>query len=425
MEIKIPNLGDGIDSAIVISLLVKEGDTVTKDQTLIELETDKAVAPVPAPASGTITSLTVKEGDTVANGTLIGQLDGGGASSSEPVAAAPAQTVPVAGPVKAPAPVVPAATASVTIQKPVHNESVATSISIQKLAYRIGLDLRYICGTGSSGQITETDLINHIGYLQSLLNQPSAPVGSAPKPEVVLPDFEKWGTVDVEKCSPLRKKIAEKMVTAWQTVPHVTQQLDVDITGLMALRKKYNPQYQKKGAKLTLTVFAIKAVQRALEKFPQFNASYDAVKNEIIKKKYYHMGIAVDTENGLIVPVIKDVDKKSLLTLAKELAEIADKAKDRTLSVEELQGSTFTISNLGGLGVGAFTPIINTPEVAILGIGSGEFKPTGDGKTLALKMPTCLSYDHRIIDGADGARFAMEVKNQFETLSESEIKEIS
>ena len=191
------------------------------------------------------------------------------------------------------------------------------------------------------------------------------------------------------------------------------------------LRKKYNPQYQKKGAKLTLTVFAIKAVQRALEKFPQFNASYDAVKNEIIKKKYYHMGIAVDTENGLIVPVIKDVDKKSLLTLAKELAEIADKAKDRTLSVEELQGSTFTISNLGGLGVGAFTPIINTPEVAILGIGSGEFKPTGDGKTLALKMPTCLSYDHRIIDGADGARFAMEVKNQFETLSESEIKEIS
>ena len=285
MEIKIPNLGDGIDSAIVISLLVKEGDTVTKDQTLIELETDKAVAPVPAPASGTITSLTVKEGDTVANGTLIGQLDGGGASSSEPVASAPAQTIPVAAPVKAPAPVVPAATASVTIQKPVHNESVATSISIQKLAYRIGLDLRYISGTGSSGRITETDLINHIGYLQSLLNQPSAPVESAPKPEVVLPDFEKWGTVDVEKCSPLRKKIAEKMVTAWQTVPHVTQQLDVDITGLMALRKKYNPQYQKKGAKLTLTVFAIKAVQRALEKFPQFNASYDAVKNEIIKKK--------------------------------------------------------------------------------------------------------------------------------------------
>ena len=419
MDIKIPNLGDGIDSAIVISILVKQGDTVTADQTLIELETDKAVAPVPSPAAGTITSLTIKEGDTVSNGSLIGQLDSGGnAEVKQSITEEVVQPVNVSAPKQ----VQPVA---VSAQAPIINSAVSTSISLQKLAYRIGLDLRYISGTGNSGRITETDVSNHINYLQSLMLNPSTESEAKPKKEVALPDFSKWGVVDVEKCSPLRKKIAEKMVTAWQTVPHVTQQLDVDITNLMAMRKQYNPKYQKKGAKLTLTVFAIKAVQRALEKFPQFNASYDPNKNELIKKKYYHMGIAVDTENGLIVPVIKDIDKKSLLTLAKELTEIADKAKDRTLSVEELQGSTFTISNLGGLGVGAFTPIINTPEVAILGIGSGEFKPNKELSKMLLKMPICLSYDHRIIDGADGARFAMEVKNQFETITESEIKEIS
>ncbi|MBH37870.1 hypothetical protein CL658_02440, partial [bacterium] len=285
MDIKIPNLGDGIDSAIVISILVKQGDTVSADQTLIELETDKAVAPVPSPAAGTITSLTIKEGDTVSNGTLIGQLDSGGNTEvKESVREEAVQPVNV----PTPKPVQPVAVSSQALTM---NTAVSTSISIQKLAYRIGLDLRYISGTGNSGRITETDVSNHINYLQSLMQNPVTQEEPTAKKEIPLPDFSKWGVVDVEKCSPLRKKIAEKMVTAWQSVPHVTQQLDVDITNLMAMRKQYNPKYQKKGVKLTLTVFAIKAVQRALEKFPQFNASYDPNKNELIKKKYYHMGI--------------------------------------------------------------------------------------------------------------------------------------
>ena len=435
MDIVIPNLGDGIESAIVISILVKPGESVTQDQTLFELETDKAVAPVSAVEAGVIESITISEGDTVTNGKVVGTMtssDGGSSpapATNQPVVQAPAPAVSpiVQQPVVQQTVVTPVAS---TGQVHIVSENPVTSISIQQLAYRIGLDLRYIQGSGSGGRILETDVINHVAYMQSLLAQPvSAPVEPAPvvpKP-AELPDFSKWGEIEIEKCSPLRKKIAQKMVDSWQTIPHVTQQLDVDITHVMELRKQYNPTYIKKDAKLTLTVFVIRAVQKALELFPQFNSSYDSEKNELIKKSYINIGIAVDTPNGLIVPVIKDVSTKSLLDLSKELSAIAQKAKDRTLSVEELQGGTFTISNLGGLGVGAFTPIINTPEVAILGLGTGELKPIFDDKKNikhVLKMPTCLSYDHRIIDGADGARFAIEVKNQFETFSESELKEL-
>lgn len=439
MDIKIPNLGDGIESAIVISILVKPGDSVTNDQTLLELETDKAVAPVPAPTDGVITGLSISEGDTVIAGKVIGSIGSTTDSSSsesnkgEPKQEASVESASVAAPVVHAQPIVSSTSNSLVSQSiaQIINEVPVTSISIKKIAFRLNIDLRYVQGTGKKSRIIERDLIDHIAKLQAnYINPPVQAVQAAPAvqkvPAITLPDFSKWGEIDTVKCAPLRKKIAEKMVQSWQNVPHVTQNQDIDISDLMQLRKKYNPEYKKKDAKITLTVFVIRAVQKALELFPNFNASYDDDNNSLIQKKYINMGIAVDTENGLIVPVIKDVDKKSILELSQELALIAQKAKDRTLSVEELQGGTFTISNLGGLGVGSFTPIINVPEVAILGIGAGELKPVIKQKTkivYRLKMPSSLSYDHRIIDGADGARFIMEIKNQLENFSEDELKE--
>jgi len=439
MDIKIPNLGDGIESAIVISILVKPGDSVTNDQTLLELETDKAVAPVPAPTDGVITALSISEGDTVIAGKVIGSIGSTTDSSSseskkdELKQEASVASTAVAAPVVHAQPIVSSTSNSLVSQSSAQiiNEVPVTSISIKKIAFRLNIDLRYVQGTGKKSRIIECDLIDHIAKLQAnYITPPVQAVQAAPAvqkvPPIKLPDFSKWGQIDTVKCAPLRKKIAEKMVQSWQNVPHVTQNQDIDISDLMQLRKKYNPEYKKKDAKITLTVFVIRAVQKALELFPNFNASYDDDNNSLIQKKYINMGIAVDTENGLIVPVIKDVDKKSILELSQELALIAQKAKDRSLSVEELQGGTFTISNLGGLGVGSFTPIINVPEVAILGIGAGELKPIIKQKTkivYRLKMPSSLSYDHRIIDGADGARFIIEIKNQLENFSEDELKE--
>jgi pyruvate dehydrogenase E2 component (dihydrolipoamide acetyltransferase) len=439
MDIKIPILGDGIESAIVISVLVKQGDSVTSDQTLLELETDKAVAPVPAPADGVISSLSIAEGDTVVAGKIIGSISSNGESSAEEAKSeasnqesSPTANVVTTSNVQTPQ-IVGASTNVLVAQSAAQiiNEVPVTSISIKKIAHRLNIDLRYVQGTGKNSRIIESDLVSFLAQLQlNFINPPAISAQGASVtakfPGIKLPDFTKWGEIENVKCAPLRKKIAEKMAKSWQNVPHVTQQQDIDISDLMQLRKKYNPEYKKKDAKITLTVFVIRAVQKALELFPNFNASYDEENNTLIQKKYIHMGIAVDTENGLIVPVIKNVGNKSILELSQELSLIAQKAKDRTLSVDELQGGTFTISNLGGLGVGAFTPIINVPEVAILGIGAGELKPVIKNKTkivYRLKMPSCLSYDHRIIDGADGARFIMEIKNQLENFTEDELKE--
>jgi pyruvate dehydrogenase E2 component (dihydrolipoamide acetyltransferase) len=437
MEIRVPNLGDGIDSAVIISILVNPGDTVVKDQTLFELETDKAVAPMPCPANGVIKSLSVKEGDSVSQGALVGILISSNQNEEKNSSELKSQLMelPFVEPVVVHTQVPVLAETNSLPTQGYFNETPVTTASLKKLAFRIGLDLRRIKGSESGGRIGEQDIINHVHYLQTLIDQAkdsySVPVVQAvtdvAKKKVSLPDFSKWGEIEVEKLSSLRKKIAEKMTDTWNTVPAVTQNLDVNITGLMKLRERVNPLYLEKGAKLTLTVFAIKAVQRALVKFPNFNASYNSETNELIKKNYYHIGIAVDTENGLIVPVIKDVDKKSYFELCQELIQISSKAKERTLSVEDLQGSTFTISNLGGLGVGAFTPIINSPEVAILGLSSGvnraELAEKNGKKKLVFRnqMPLSLSYDHRVIDGADAARFIMEIKQGFETITEADL----
>ena len=281
MEIKIPNLGDGIDSAVVISILVAPGDTVTKDQTLIELETDKAVAPVPSPQAGTVESISVKEGDTVSMGSLIGHFKGGASSSSNEKVVA-TRVVSDSAPLSS-AQFMPMSSPSSSYQ-PSSGVAAPTSPSIRKLAERVGLDLSQVQPTGSGGRITEQDLMTHVHFLQSSTFRGPLSVES-PMPSKVktsLPDFSKWGEIKIEKVSSLRQKIADKMAQCWSTIPHVTQQQDVDITDLMDLRKKYNPNYKKAGSKLTLTVFALKAVQQALKTFPQFNASYDEEKQELI-----------------------------------------------------------------------------------------------------------------------------------------------
>lgn len=428
MDIKIPNLGDGIDSATVISILVSPGESVSKDQTLIELETDKAVAPVPAPENGEIGSITIKEGDVLKTGSIIGSYSGSSSSESKVETKVESQSE---------APVITQNNAVAPVQTPINIKPVGISgkvppcsPSLKKLASRIGLDLSRIQPTGKNGRLTDQDVYNYVQYLQTVSLNPSQSASEELTPKKAkkpLPDFSKFGSIKVKKLSSLRQKIAEKMDECWTTIPHVTQQQQIDITSLMALRKKYNPKYIKKNTKITLTVFAIKAVEKALKEFPQFNSSYDYEKNELILKQYFNIGIAVDTESGLIVPVIKDVDKKSVLELCQDLDAIAEKARNRTLTMEDLSGSTFTISNLGGLGVGAFTPIVNAPEVAILGIGAGQWQPTFDSKDKLIKtlvMPTCLSYDHRVIDGADGARFINKIKEEFENFKEDQLKEL-
>lgn len=438
MQVTIPNLGDGVDKADVIGILVAVGDSVEAEQTLVELETDKAVAPVPAPSAGVVKEILIKEGDKVGTGTPIMVFEGSGSSPAPK--AAPATPAAAPAPVAVPQPMVaPVAPQAVPLAgsvqpyayDPAASAAVATAPSIRAAALAFGIDLSRIQGTGRGGRVVASDINAYIQTIQALAFQaqsnPQAAPAQALEPAGPKPlgiDFSKWGDVEIEKVTSLRTKIAEKMADAWQTVPHVTQFGKLDITDLMAMRKKMNPKYQKKDAKLTVTVFVIKAMVDALQAFPNFNASYDQATGELIRKQYVNIGVAVDTPSGLMVPVIRDVDKKSYLDLALELNEIAQKARDRKISMEDLQGGTFTVSNLGGLGAGPFTPIVNTPEVAILGLSAGEKLPVYvDGKLEErMLMPLSLSYDHRVIDGADGARFMAKVVETLNSITEKDLK---
>jgi len=446
MAIKIPNLGDGIDSAVVLSVAVKVGDTVEKDQTVIELETDKAVAPVPSTAAGTVSAILVNEGDDVKEGQVVVQLDGASASGSgggEPAAASSedSSSAPTAAPVAAPSAPFPVAQPQVgaPIAVPqaaggalptVRNENVAASPTIKKIARWIGLDLGLVHGTGSGGRIEMHDLQNYIQTLQALAyqnqqqgaGQAVAVEPAGPKPLGI--DFSKWGPVKEEKVSNLRKKIGQNLQETWNAAPHVTQFDEVDVTHLMALRKKYKDKYAKKGASLTLTGICLSVIAKVLKEFPAFNSSYDEAESTLIYKEYVHLGVAVDTENGLIVPVLRDADKKSIFDLSVEVGALAEKARDRSLARDDMMGGTFTVSNLGGLGVGAFTPIINHPEVAILGLSRGKQRAVFvDGKfEPRILMPISVSYDHRVIDGADGARFIRSYIDALENFDEAELK---
>lgn len=380
MDIRIPNLGEGADSGTVVSVHVKEGDRVAKDQTLLELENEKAVAPIPSTHDGVVQKILVKVGDKVTVGQSIVSLAetaGGSPASKSAPSAAPSSL--------ASAPKAGTAPAGAFRQY--------LSPSVRKRARELGVE-------------------------PSQLGQwASPPKGMADTGAAASVDFSKWGPVRKQPVSSLRQKIAERLTDSWTTIPHVTQFEDVDITALMELRKKHVAAYEKKGAKLTLTSFVLKALVTALKKYPVFNSSLDENTQELVYKDYYHLGVAVDTEQGLIVPVLKDVDKKDLFKISKELEELAEKTRARKVSLDELKGGTFTVSNLGGIGGSYFTPIINKPEVAILGVSKG--KKTADGR---LVMPIGVSYDHRVVDGADGARFVRAVAEALENFPEKDVK---
>jgi pyruvate dehydrogenase E2 component (dihydrolipoamide acetyltransferase) len=296
------------------------------------------------------------------------------------------------------------------------------------MARDLGIDLTRVRGSERGGRIVLPDVKAYIQRLQRAQVEPKSGVPAAPaapaQPSQPAPDFAKWGEIARKPFSPLRQVIARRMTENWNTIPHVTQFDEADVTSLMELRKKYADAYEKKGARLTLTSFALKIVVDTLKKHAAFNCSLDEAAQELILKEYFHIGVAVDTEAGLIVPVLRDVDKKNLVELSKELEEAARKARDRKLSAEELKGGTFTISNQGGIGGAHFTPIINKPEVAILGLGRGALKPVVRNKNVEprLMLPIALSYDHRVIDGAAAARFTVDLVKAFQDFKEEDVK---
>ena len=432
MDIKLPRLGEGAESGTVVSIFVKPGDQVKEGQTILELENEKAVAPIPASASGRVAKLYVKEGDKISAGqSILALSDDGAATPAATPASAPvaARLGTLSAPATASQPQRTAAEVSsvAVLGEPVANGSVAASPTVRKLAHDLGIDLTRVRGSERGGRIVLEDVRAYIQQLQQFTLQPktaSAPTATATKPAAEKVDFAKWGPVTRQPVTSLRKIIAQRMHESWASVPRVTQFDEADISNIVALRKKYVAKYEKKGGHLTLTPFLMKAVVEVLKKYPTFNCSLDEASEEIVFKKYYHIGIAVDTEQGLLVPVIRDVDKKSLLQLSKELADLAEKTRQRKVAADDLKGGTFTISNQGGIGSSFFTPIVNKPEVAILGVGRGVLKPVVRGAKIEKRMllPLGLSYDHRVIDGGTAARFTVEVVQALEQFKEAGVK---
>jgi pyruvate dehydrogenase E2 component (dihydrolipoamide acetyltransferase) len=427
MDLKLPPLGEGADSGNVVSILVKEGEQIAKGQGIIELETGKAVAPVPAAAAGKVTRIIVSVGDKISVGQAILSLDANGAAPAGP--AAPVKTAPAKAPAverraSAPPPPTPADEPALEPEPAADGPEPAAPPSIRRMARELGIDLRKIRGSADGGRIVIGDVRDYILRLQRLAAQPrpAAPAGPAkPAPERI--DFSKWGPIARRPMTQLRKVIAERMAQSWEAVVRVTQFDQADITNLNELRKKHAEAFEKKGARLTLTSFALKIVADALKKHPVFNTSLDEAAGELVWKEYFHIGLAVDTEQGLIVPVIRDADKKSVLTLSKELNDLAGKTRDRKISLEELQGGSFTITNQGGIGGGHFTPIVNRPEVAILGMGRGSLQAVvREGKIEPrLMLPLTLAYDHRVIDGGSAVRFMLELVQGFEKFGEAQL----
>lgn len=431
MDVKLPKLGEGSETGVVVSILVKVGDAVTKGQTLLELENEKSVAPIPSTASGIVQRVNVKEGDKVGVGSVLISVavDGESNASTPPAPSSPLASESIqrtevshTAPKYAQEPTPPIAV------DPSHgaiiNPSPAAAPSVRKIARELGIDLTRIRGTESGGRIVMADLRAHIDRLQKLAFAPKAIPGRGQSPPAESIDFAQWGIVTRKPLTTLRKVISRRMCENWTSIPHVTQFDEFDITPLLALRKEFAPAYEAKGARLTLTPLIIKALVSTLKQHPIFNASIDEVLEEVVLKTYYHIGIAVDTDAGLFVPVIRDADTKSLLELSRDLETLATKARDRKISAEELKGGTFTISNQGAIGGSHFTPIVNKPEVAILGLGRGTLKPTVVEKRIEARtlLPVALSYDHRLIDGGSAARFIVDLQHNLSNLTPADLK---
>jgi pyruvate dehydrogenase E2 component (dihydrolipoyllysine-residue acetyltransferase) len=426
MDVKLPKLGEGADSGVVVSLFVKEGDTVAKDQAILELENEKAVASIPSTAAGVVAQIFVKPGDKISVGQRLLSLNETGQRQDAP--AAPAARAPVAASPRkiAPSEVTEEREAPAAEAETSSTIAPVASPSVRKIARELGIDLARVRGSDSGGRIGLGDLRDYVQRLiASAAKSRAGGAAAVPsKPATESIDFSKWGPVKRQPMSPLRQVIARRMGEIWHAVPRITQFDEADFTQLNELRKKFAAPYEAQGARLTLTPLVLKAVIETLKRHPQFNSSLDEVTNEIVLKEYFHIGIAVDTEQGLIVPVIRNADQKSVLELTKELAALAQKARDRKITAEEIKGGTFSISNQGGIGGGHFTPIVNLPEVAILGLGRGKVKPVArDGKmVLHMMTPLALSYDHRVIDGGSAARFIVDLVAALENFGDAAVK---
>jgi len=427
--LKIPDIGDFKDVAVT-EILVKVGDTVTAEQSLFTVESDKASMEIPSPAAGVIKALTLKVGDTVNIGDVIGEIEGaaGAGDSSSAPAPAPAPAPAAAAPAPAAAAPAPAAAQAPApaAALPAHNPTVApsgklphASPSVRRFARELGVPLEEITGTAQKGRITQADVLAFTKQVMSGTVQTKAQGAAAPKAAApaaaggagldLLPwpkvDFAKFGPVERKELSRIKKISGANLHRNWVMIPHVTNNDEADITELEAFRVSTNKENEKSGVKVTMLAFVIKAVVAALKKFPEFNASLDG--DTLVYKQYFNIGFAADTPNGLVVPVLKDADKKGIMQISQEMGELAKKARDGKLGGGDMQGGCFSISSLGGIGGTHFTPIVNAPEVAILGLSKGQMKPVWDGKQFVprLQLPLSLSYDHRVIDGALAARF--------------------
>ena len=403
IEFKLPEVGENIESGTVVSVDVKVGDTVKKDQDLFELETEKASLPVPSPADGVIQEILINAGDEVQIGQVVLKIDGAASGGSAPTKETPKTETPQPKsepkPQPKPTPAPAAASAAPVAAVKSSGKNVAASPSVRRFAREIGVDIAQVPGTGKAGRISQDDVKAFAkGILQG--GGSTGGGGIAIKP---LPDLAKWGEVERVKMSKIRQVTADHLSYCWQTIPHVTQFGKADITELEKLRKKYSTKERK----LTVTPFLLKVMAAAMKQFPQFNACVDMTTHEIVYKKYVNLGVAVDTPNGLLVPVIRDIDKKSIIDINDEVVAVAEKARDRKVMPDDLKGGGMTLTNLGGIGGTSFTPIVNWPEVAILGVSRGGWEPVYENNQFVPRfmLPLSLSYDHRIIDGADGARF--------------------
>ena len=441
-DIVLPDVGDNIEQGTVVTVLVNMGDTVEEGQAIVELETDKAVVEVPSSAAGTVSAVKVKVGDSVKIGGVLLTLSGGGAAPAQEAPApaqapsSPAQTTPApASPAQTNLP--PAASEGGEQPKAQHPRSQGTenpqtfdgrevvhaAPSVRRLARELGVDIKTVPGAGPAGRISAED-VQRAAQGGTPAQAPAAPQTAAPTQTATapaspspLPNFEKWGNITREDMSGIRKATVRSM-TASTSIPMVTQFDKADVTRMEEVRKQFGPRVEKAGGKLTMTHILMKVVANTLRKFPKFGASLDLENQQVIYKDYVNIGVAVDTPNGLLVPVLKNADRLSITEMVLELNELAGRARERKLKPDEMQGATFTISNLGGIGGYAFTPIVNAPEVAILGVSRGGFEPVWNRETETFEprnmLPLSLTYDHRLIDGADAARFVRAIAESLE-----------
>ena len=439
-EFKLPELGENISQGDLVRLMISPGTKVSEGQPVMELETDKAVIEVPSSISGIVKEVRVKQGEKIKVGDVIFTLEGAAAPQAQKPKHAPVEhvsgqhgarlafqaaiqaegkTEEQALPPDQPQSFLPSFAMPAQLEKVAgseHREPVPAAPHVRRLARELGIDVHNVKGSGPGGRISEKDVKSYSkDLLASMATAAQTPRGAQfSQPE--LPDFTKWGKVERVSIRGVRRKTAEHLWQAWTTIPHVTQNDKADITELEHLRARFAPKAEEAGGKMTVTAIALKVCSSALKIFPQFNASIDLAKDEIVYKQYINIGVAVDTDRGLLVPVIRDVDKKNIVELAAELTQLSRKAKDKKLTLAEMEGGTFTITNLGGIGGTGFSPIVNYPEVAILGLSRSSMEPVWlNGKfEPRLVLPVSLSYDHRLIDGADAARFLRWIAEAFE-----------